>query len=114
MGLRSWLTRSSRDEFNALASAVLANPRAHGLRYVIELTKDVPALDAAAGDLIVAWSGDGTGSLIDDMPPRYVAATRLLDDLLRDFPAWHRGRGPAKYGRALTEVDLPITHEAKS
>jgi hypothetical protein len=107
MGLRSWLTPTTRENLATLIDAINANTAAYGASYVVELTKDVRGL-GKAGVIIVAWSGDGRGSL-EDMPRPLVTKTRLLDDFLSRFPAWHRGRGPEEYGVFIDREGEPVT-----
>lgn len=102
MGLRSWLTPvRTYEEFEQVLQSIEDNPYANGVHYVVLLESD--ELPFEPGLVVVAWSGDGSGSLQPLQPAEAQAGSWFLDNFIEECPEWHtEPGGPAKFGSILT------------
>jgi hypothetical protein len=100
MGLRSWLTPLQEPgDWDFFQRAIEINPDGYGVSYVLDVTEPIPGLSEG---LWVAWSGDGSGSLTEYMPGKFIEASRLLDNILETTPGF---KDPTKYGRLVGSPD---------
>jgi len=101
MGLRSWLSPiATKQQWLTASESIEKGTHSNGIHYVIRLEKDIPHF--RAGELVVAWSGDGSSS-VECLKPKAVRdRTWLLDNYLEEFPDWHsEPGGPNKFGKAM-------------
>lgn len=104
MGLRSWLTPvTTKKEWDEVNKSIDENPYANGLHYVLKITDHENKTPFEEGDIIVAWSGDGSSSVDELKPVNCRNKTWLLDNLLDEYPEFHdEPGGPGKYGTFFT------------
>ena len=104
MGLRSWLTSAaSWEEFEKIYTSIEENPYANGVHYILKVEKECPF---KIGDIVIAWSGDGSSSVNLLLPENNRKHTWLLDNFTESFPEWHtEPGGPEKFGRMLINED---------
>jgi len=95
MGLRSWLTLvNDEKERSLLIQSINSNPIAYGAIYEIQLAERIDEASMEAG-IWIAWSGDCSSSLTENMPEQFHDQTRLLDNILDVEPGF---RIPSDYG----------------
>jgi hypothetical protein len=106
MGQRAWLTPvySALDYKKVLKFAETFN---YGVYYVIQISTEGHKHPWKKGDVIVAWAGDGNGSIYGLRPNISYSNTWLLDRLLGIYPDWHSGEGPEQFGRFFDEGESP-------
>lgn len=106
MGLRSWLTPVySESDYKKVVE--YAERFYYGVEYVIQITKEGKH-PWDVGDVIVAWSGDGSDSIFGLML-HYISSTSMsLEYFLERYPNWHFGKlGPQKYGNYIEKEQIP-------
>jgi hypothetical protein len=96
MGYRGWFTKVERDDLENFRGLIRKNPNAYGIYYTIDVAVDLRPFTKG---LWVAWTGDGDGSVNQDMPNwvRDPQRTIFLDDVLTLHPDWRKD--PGRYGR---------------
>ena len=100
MGLRSWLTPiGTKSEWEELSKAINEGEYSYGIAYVIQLNKKL--LDFDKDTVVVAWSGDGSGSL-DEVPSKFAENTLYLDNVLDECPSFKK---PPKFGKMFSEPE---------
>lgn len=107
MGLRSWLSPvTNYVEWREASTLIEENPYSNGICYGISLEKDIPHFKS--GEVIIAWSGDGS-CLVEELKPAQTnRRTWLLDRYMDEFPEWHtEPGGPTKLGKCFkSETDI--------
>lgn len=80
MGLRSWFTPvRSFSDFKKAVRSIEKNPYSYGIHFVLKMDKHrEPFFDRT---VLIAWSGDGTSSLMKLTPKKLISETWLLDNL---------------------------------
>jgi hypothetical protein len=106
MGLRSWLTPVySEPDFKKVIKFI--EKYNDGVWYVIQITKKGKH-PYKLGDVLIAWSGDGSSSKYGLKPNISYAKTYLLDSFIDYYPNWHSGKvGPQKYGKYIRKEESP-------
>ena len=109
MGHRSWLTEvENLDDCKEVFNSILENEFGYGVAYALQIEKDCMF---TKGAVVIAWSADGSSSVNDLNPPKYISTTVLLDNFIEEHPEWHEEpKGPENFGRMLQieNIDLFI------